>query len=207
MNLDEQLRPWTKELSTENFEIFLEYTRGFCEKYDRSIKLVKQKTVKMDGVRVGGWCDGETMTVATKSDLFEDTYIHEFSHLTQAVEGTEVWENYPDIWSSLGTPRNGLGCWDDYLKTIAVEHDCEKRSLQFIKKYRIMNPGYYALRANIYLLYYQYVYLTNTWHSSTQCIYDTRLTEILPMRLLPLKYFNTINMEYMKIFSEAFDKK
>jgi hypothetical protein len=194
------------QINHENFQNFVDYTNFYCEKHDKNITIADRKNVKMDGVSVSGWCDGDTMTVARKNELFEQVYVHEFAHLTQAVEGLSLWENYPDIWSEMNSGHMKISKWDDFFAIIALERDCESRALRLIKKFDIMNSENYAIYANLYLFYYQYVFLTNAWHSNKD-IYSSPVIDKMPTKLLPLSHFKNINMTYVKMFDTYFNPK
>lgn len=193
--------------SPENFEIFRAFAEDYCDRHNKTIKVYNRKSVTENGAKYGGWCDGETMVVASKNNLFEDLFVHEFSHMTQAVENAPIWQQRGDIWQGLSKNKIKISHWPDYLKTIELERDCERRSINFIRKFKIMDDGKYARRANLYLYYYQFVFLTNKWHDSTSIYQAEQICELMPDKLLPAKIFNKIDMDVMQLFQKHFYKR
>ena len=191
------------KVNSRNFKKFEEYARNYCEKHNKTITLIPNKTVSQEeykDFKCAGFCDGDEMVVATKNPRFETVFIHEFAHLTQAVERIPMWYESGDIWSALQKGKVSLGKWDEFVKVIAVERDCERRSLNLINKFNIISPEIYAQNANIYLYYYQYVFMTACW-SRRKSLYECKeLRELVPTKLLPANHFKNINMEVMKCF-------
>ena len=198
------------KINIKNFEKFEEYARNYCTKHDKIITLVPKKTVYQDGFKqfkCSGFCDGYEMVVAKKSPRFHTVFIHEFCHLAQMVDSAAKWTDSGDIWSDMEKGKVSLKKWGEFMKTIAVERDCERRSLNFIKKFNITCPENYARNANIYLYYYQYVFMTGNWGQKKSPYECEDLYNLMPPKLLPASHFNNINMEAMKCFSDFFKRK
>lgn len=196
-----------RKVNSKNFAKFKAFAESYCSKRGKKIIIINKKSIAENGARYGGWCDGKEMVIAGKHKLFEDIFIHEFSHMTQAVEDTQIWRENGDIWTGLAKKKVKILDWPEYIKTIELERDCEKRALKFIKKYQIMNCGIYAKKANMYLYYYQFVFLNKKWENSTS-IYDCQeIYDKMPEKLLPMSAFQNINMEIAQIFAEFFKKK
>lgn len=197
------------KINLKNFHKFEEYAREYCQKHGKTITLVPRKTVAQEefkDFKCSGFCDGDEMVLATKNPNFYTIFVHEFAHLTQAVERIPMWYESGDIWSALQKGKVSLRQWEDFVKVIAVERDCESRALKLIKKFNITDPEIYAQNANIYLYYYQYVFLTNLW-SRRKSLYEcTKLRELVPKRLLPADHFSNINMEVMTCFFDYYKK-
>lgn len=197
------------KINIKNFKKFEKYAINYCKKHDKTITLVPQKTVSQEefkDFKCAGFCDGDEMVVATKNQNFHTVFVHEFAHLTQAVERIPMWDESGDIWSAIQKGKVSLGKWDEFVNVIAVERDCERRSLNLIKKFNITNPEIYAQNANIYLYYYQYVFMTQRW-SGRKSLYDCKeLRNIVPKKLLSAKHFGNINMEVMTCFFNYFKR-
>jgi hypothetical protein len=198
------------KINIKNFEKFEEYARNYCAKHGKIITLVPKKTVYQDGFKqfkCSGLCDGYEMVVAKKSPRFHTVFVHEFSHLTQMVDAPSRWTDSGDIWSGMENGKVSLKQWQEFVKTIAMERDCERRSLNLIKKFDITCPEHYARNANIYLYYYQYVFLTGNWGGNKSPYECEDLYNLMPPKLLPVSHFNNINMEVMTLFSDFFGRK
>ena len=197
------------KINIKNFKKFEEYARNYCEKHDKTITLVPQKTVwqeEFKDFKCAGFCDGDEMVIATKNPKFHTVFVHEFSHLTQAVERIPIWYESGDIWSAIQKGKVSLKHWDEFVKVIAVERDCERRTLNLIKKFNITSPEIYAQNANIYLYYYQYVFMTECW-SRRKSLYECKeLRSIIPTKLLSANHFSNINMEVMTCFFNYFKR-
>lgn len=197
------------KINLKNFEKFKEYVHEYCQKHEKTITLVPRKTVSQEAFKdfkCGGFCDGDEMVVATKNPNFHTIFIHEFAHLTQAVERIPAWYESGDIWSALDKGKVSLRQWDEFVKVIAVERDCERRALNLIKKFNITSPEIYARNANAYLYYYQYVFLTKRW-SRRKSLYECeKLHDLVPDKLLPVSHFSNINMEVMTCFFDYYKR-
>jgi hypothetical protein len=198
------------KINIKNFEKFEEYAKHYCAKHGKIITLVPKKTVYQDGskqFKCSGFCDGYEMVVAKKSPRFHTVFVHEFSHLTQMVDASSRWMDSGDIWSGMENGKVSLKQWQEFVKTIAMERDCERRSLNLIKKFDITCPEHYARNANIYLYYYQYVFMTGQWSGNKSPYECEDLYNLMPPKLLPVSHFNNINMEVMTLFSDFFGRK
>jgi hypothetical protein len=194
-------------INKQGFAEFEKFARDYCGRHGKKIRIIKRKNVLLEGERCVGYCDGEELVVASKNELFEEIFIHEFAHMMQAVKNVKVWRNSGNIWEKCRSRKVSINDWPEFMKTIALERDCEKRSIELVKKFNILSPQEYSKKANMYLLYYQYVFLTQKWHNSIdiyscQSIYDT-----MPDKLLTLNSFNKIDMSIMEKFHKHFTKK
>ena len=176
------------------------------EKHEKKIIIVNAKSIKMDGVRCGGWCDEEEIVVAFKNPLFEQTYVHEFSHMQQNIQESPYWKDTSLFWKHLNKDKIAISSWDSVLEIIALERDCEKRALNHSKKWEIFDNKDYAKNANLYLHFYQYVFLKRKWIPSPS-IYHPVLAKMMPTELRPLADFKHIDMNLMCLFDECLDKK
>lgn len=192
---------------SDNFIYFFKYAKKYCQKHNKKITLVASKYLKEGSSKFGGWCDGNQITIACKNILFEQTFVHEFSHLTQAVEKSPYWINDTKIWQPLEKNKVLLKHWPLFFNVIALERDCEARALRFSKRYDLFDEKQYAKQANIYLYYYQYVFLKQKWIDSTG-IYDSKdIYDAMPSTLIKSKELKWINMDLMLLFEQELKKK
>jgi hypothetical protein len=191
---------------SENFKSFFEWSIDYLCEHKKKVKLSNSRFLNMTpSQRCSGWCDGNEIVVAFKSPLFEQVYVHEFSHMTQCVENSILWKDDFDFWNDLSKGFT-IKSYDKILEVIALERDCEKRALALSKKWDLFDNALYAKQANLYLHYYQYIFLTNKWINSTS-IYHPLILEKMSDKLQPMSCFSKIDMELMKLFHECVDKK
>jgi hypothetical protein len=184
---------------SENFVSFSEWTKEYCREHDKKIILKNTKKLKFEGGNCAGWCDGDTLSIATKAPLAAETYCHEFAHMTQAVEKSPLWETKNLFWDDLQKNKIDVKSYHSILETIELERDCEKRSLKFSKEWELFDNDLYAQLANAYLYYYQYVFLKRKWFPSSQ-IYNPIIVDLMPTKLLPADTFKKIDMDLMHVY-------
>lgn len=190
----------------KNFKDFFEWTTDYLHENNKKVKIVNKENVIFEGSECSGWCDDNEIVVALKNPLFEQVYCHEFSHMTQVVENSPVWKNNYKFWDDIKNKKFDKLNWDSVMEVIELERDCEIRSMKFSKKWDLFNNEVYARFANLYLYYYQYVFLTKTWVDSTS-IYHPMLIDIMPTKIQSLQKFNLINMPLMTLYNECLHKK
>jgi hypothetical protein len=191
---------------SDSFKEFFNWSKEYLKENDKKIIIKNTNFLRSDGVRCGGLCYEDKIVMAFKNPLFEEIYVHEFSHMQQKIEGSKLWEyDSSFFWNSLAKNKTEINCWENVLGIIALERDCEKRALKHSKKWNLFNNEEYIKRTNLYLCFYQYVFLKRKWPNSTT-IYIPDLIELMPKKLLPLSYFNKIDMELMKAFDYHIEK-
>lgn len=182
-------------MSNKNFHDFFLYAKGFAEGHGIEIKI--RNTKKVYGC--SGYFDGTELVVARKCQFFEEVFVHEFAHMMQAFDEEPVYENCPDIWTPLSKGLE-IQDWDSVYKVIVMERDCESRALKIAKKWNLFDRTLYAQRANAYLYFYHFVFLTKTWGKQYTNIYHKEIINKMPKKLLPEENFKTINMDLMMIY-------
>ncbi len=136
--------------------------------------------VSMDGIQCNGiFIDHPSpmlVTACNKSQhLWLPILVHESCHMDQWIEQSKVW-----IDSKIGSldKMDILSLWlngyvelnaqqlDNYIRSIRdVELDCEKRTVEKIKKYGLpIDPKEYTQRANAYVLFYNHMMKTRKWY-------------------------------------------
>jgi hypothetical protein len=191
---------------SKNFKDFFDWSIHYLEKHNKKVVIVNAKCVREDGNKYGGWCDGDEIVVARKMPKFEETYVHEFSHMNQAVENSPLWDVGDKFWRQLQRKTLQISSWEEVIKIISLERDCERRSILHSKQWDLFDNESYAQNANLYLYYYQFVFLKRQWMPSPT-IYHPFLVNEMPKKLMPLSSFKSINMPLMMLFNECLDKK
>jgi len=190
---------------SKNFKKFFDWSIDYLAKHEKKVVIVNSKSVFQDGIRCSGWCDGNEIVVARKNKLFQEVYVHEFCHMQQNIEDSPYWKDTSLFWRHLEKDKIAINSWDSVLDIIHLERDCEKRAIRHSKKWELFNNQIYAKTANLYLYYYQYVFLKRKWLNSTS-IYHPFLIQEMPDKIVPLSEFKTINMPLMQLFEDCLGK-
>lgn len=187
-----------------------------CKVYDVDLILSSDISVNItDGIKVGGYFSDDSdgtkpvLACAIGQPNFERAitlFAHESSHLDQ-------WSEKNDLW----VRSNGISIIDDWLEgkevdeekldraiktTIDLELDCEKRTIDKIKKYKIpIDITEYKQRANAYILFYNYVRKHRKWSTPGNPPYGDKIYSYAPKRWIK-NYYDYIP----KKLEKAFDK-
>ena len=184
---------------------FIKTVRDKCVKHN--IFFLSKNTVKLkvNGINVGGYFNEEangdfkgTLATALKCPDYMDILVHEFSHMEQYIEKTNIWKG-----------ANQCGPMDDWLlgkdvKNIEeridqvkwLELDCEKRTVKNMIKYNLpVNISSYIQKANSYILFYNYIKETRLWckiGNSPDEKSNKSLWSLCPDKFMPRSYYKTI---------------
>lgn len=195
------------ESCSPNFQSFFKWSQEYLKENGRTCKIHNTHYIKSEGAKCGGVCDGQHIKVAFKNPLFEETYVHEFSHLQQAVEYSPFWRAYDSgFWYDMENKTISFDSWDSVCSIIALEHDCESRVIEHSKKWNLFDNEEYARRSNVYLHYYQYLFLRGKWSNSTT-IYRPQLVRMMPAKIQDVSEFTKIDINLMKAFEENLSNK
>lgn len=189
-----------------NFKKFFAFALDYLDTHDKELVIHSTEKIKYqnDSGECTGWCDGDSIEVARRLHLFEETFAHEFCHMTQAVEQTVLWNNHQTstFWEDLVLNNtDALSLWNEMYKTIKLEQNCEARVLKLNKQWQLFDPILYAKQANAHLHFYHYVYLTRNW----DCVGDLYCDELLscmPSKLCSPQNLKHINMNIMNTYSK-----
>lgn len=188
-----------KTVNKKNFAKFFEWSKKYLKENKKELRITKYRTMRLsNGDKCQGWCDGNTLAVASGGRKFEETYCHEFSHITQSVEDIQLWQDYladPDCRSSI------TASWDSIMSVAMLERDCEIRSLNFSNKWGLFNSEVYAQETNLYLFYHQYLFLRKKW-INTSTIYRRPLIKLMPKKIITAKTLSKIDMNLMLEFDK-----
>lgn len=190
---------------SKNFKKFFNWSIDYLGKYDKKVIIVNNKSVVQDGIKCSGWCDDEEIVIARKNPFFQEVFVHEFCHMQQNIQESPYWKDTSLFWRHLSKDKVAINSWDSVLDIISLERDCERRAISLSKKWKLFDNKIYAKRANLYLYYYQYVFLKRKWTNSTS-IYHPYLVDVMPDKILPMSQFKTINMPLMQLFEDCIDK-
>jgi hypothetical protein len=191
----------------KNFQNFFLWSIKYLDRHNKKLTISNTKKVIADGMPCSGWCDGIEIVIAVKNPKFEQVYVHEFAHMQQAVEEAECWKDCDKFWNDLQKQKLSLDSWACALDIIKLERDCERRALLLNKKYNLFDPEKYAQEANLYLYYYHYVFVKRKWKYGMNKLYQSKLCDKMPKKLLPNSHFSTIDMDIMLEFDKISKRK
>jgi hypothetical protein len=174
---------------TRKEKAFVELVKAECKKNGVKYKLNPVKYLKLSGnIRCSGYFDdGEkpTLAVAMNKPTAIEILVHEYSHMTQWLDGIDLWKQGGvgvtkiDKWLS-GKKISGI---DEAFETaIALELDNEKRSVKNIKKFGLeIDVDLYIKKANSYLQFYLWMKETRKWSNPNNLPYENRaLLAVMP---------------------------
>lgn len=167
------------ETDKEKVKSFIKNLQERCKENNINL-LIKNKTgipyVTDNGFMVNGYFDEESKTLACAAgkDISQwlTILIHESSHMDQYLEQVSEWTdnlglNETGKWLA-GDDNADMKMVTDEIKTsIAVELDCEKRTVQKIKKWgldNIVDTDEYVQKANAYILFYLWMKENRKWY-------------------------------------------
>jgi hypothetical protein len=154
-----------KEASENNINLILSPNSGVAFTTDES------------SILCNGYFDGDTRTLACAmgKDLsyWLIILIHESCHMDQFLEGVSEWtENIgldeTDKWLS-GNDNVDMNKIDEEIRTsMIIEIDCEKRTVDKIKKYELdslIDITEYIQKSNAYILFYLWMRKNRKWYT------------------------------------------
>jgi hypothetical protein len=175
-----------------NIEKFIEDLKQTCK--ENNIDIILSEDTHVDypnsDMRVNGYfTDKPTPRLATAIGKPEEQWveilIHESSHMDQYLENIDAWKNLfvtedkdatdlMDEWLS-----SKIELDDEELNRIIglsqnIELDCEKRSIEKIKKYGIsVDVDKYIQKANAYVYFYSIIKKYRKWYKPGKEPYNT----------------------------------
>ena len=179
-----------------------------CIQNKISFKLQYTSHVDIDGLPCSGYFDEKTLCVAVNKKKEMDwlmVLVHEDCHLDQWLEGSEYWVPDKDAISIVegwiaGKKYTKKRLLQGFNNTIAVELDCEKRSVLKAKKYKLpLNMKQYIQQANSYLFAYAASYHTKKWYKSPY--ENVKIWSKMPDEFLELPEYLSRFKEFENLFS------
>lgn len=156
-----------------NFSKILSDVALKCAKHEINLRLESVDFLDKDTLACSGYFDEKTLAVATKKDTRLEwvlILLHEFCHLKQWAEDAPCWvsdKNSLDIvegWVMENKTFSKKRLLNGFRNAVAVELDCEKRTIKLAKKYEIkFNRKVYIQQANAYLYSYVYALHNRQW--------------------------------------------
>jgi hypothetical protein len=192
-----------------NTEEFIRHVKLECKKHNVKCVLKPTKTVRLtdDNDRCSGYFDEENLVVAMNRPDALQILVHEYCHLTQWAEQSELWvasvknNSHDKLYRWLaGENVRGID------KAISIcrdlELDNEKRAVKMLKRFNLpIDTDVYIKKANAYVHFYNYMRVSRKWSTPKNSPYkNERLVETMS---------NKFDMDYenlpdnlLKIFIE-----
>lgn len=184
---------------------FVNFVKQECKKHNVICDLRKTKYLRIDGLVCSGafFPEGKLVVAMKNPDSYE-VLVHEYCHMTQALENGDVWKNHQKI-----SNKEFTGWFNDkpstnikqYIKwIIAAELDNEKRSVKLIKKLKLdfIDIDLYIKKANLYIQFYNWVLLHRKWTKPNKPLHKSKKL----IGLVPKKF----TMDYSKISKRLEDR-
>jgi hypothetical protein len=150
----------------------------------------KSVTSPGDNVLVAGYfCDeSRKLAVATGDPDWVGTFAHEASHMDQFVDGSEYWTDDLDgayevlVLATESPDKVSQEELKDALnKIVLLEADCERRTIEKIKQYKLpVDLEDYARKANAYLYWHTAILYYRKWYSRGKSPTKMGITKTLP---------------------------
>ena len=165
----------------KSYENFLELVKKKCKKHGVKLDIRNTTFVKLDNIKCSGYFDGgdkPRLVVAGKRPDMASILVHEFAHLTQWVEGIELWDASNDSINKLTEWLGGKRI-KNIRKHIELcrelELDNEKRASKYVKKYNLgIKVSDYIRRANAYVLFYNCLLVSRKWSNPKNSPYTNK---------------------------------
>lgn len=175
-----------KNIKTFIGESILKYS-----KLGMNIVFKPQQYLKEGKITYTGEANETGIVIATQGDIMTwiQVFVHETCHLDQCIQrpkwfnNSDAYLNDFNIWLKGETVKN---IRKTVAKIIELEHDCEERSIEKIKKNKLeINLKTYTQQSNAYLLGYMASKKNKKW---TDKPYENKeLYMKLPSKLMSLK--------------------
>lgn len=174
----------------------------------KHIEFIPTNKLNVGAIVCTGEATKEKLRIATggNQDDWLPVFIHETSHLDQDTESPlwfqECEESGKEFEQWLDGKVEHKHPESIAAKVIALEHDCEQRSLAKITKYKLpVDPIEYAQKANAYLLSYAITIANRQWESTPYN--DPAIWKKMPEYLLGLAEVKSPSEFLLKAFRKS----
>jgi hypothetical protein len=155
---------------------FIEFAKSECKKHGVKFKPYKRSYVKLtDDIKCGGYFDDGSdsgkpvLAFAQGREDFIELMVHEYCHMTQWLDGIELWEICSDSMTIIDEWLSGEDHPDKLVECAInnsrdLELDNEKRAVKIFKEWNIpVDLELYTKKANAYVNFYNYMKTTRKW--------------------------------------------
>lgn len=180
---------------TQKERKFLQWVKDQCKKHGIKTRLNNVSYLKLSGnIRCSGYFDetDRVLAVAMNRKDWVEILVHEYCHLTQWVDGIDLWEkggvgiSKVDEWLA-GKRVANIKKYLGYNRDLELEN--EKRSVALIKEWGLnVDLDMYIKKANAYVQFYNYLYHSRKWSDPKNSPYgNQKVVEAMPTKF-NLKY-------------------
>lgn len=170
----------------ENLREWVDWEITKSNAVDCPVKLLNNRRVIMDGLGCSGYFGDEPLELVVAcgkpSRDWLKILVHETCHRDQWAENSRWWrykvDGYDPLiwlheWLSGETNLRGKKLSDVLTGSAMIELDCEKRSVEKIKKYELpIDLWEYRKKANAYVWFYQAMRYTRRWYAKGKSPYQ-----------------------------------
>lgn len=195
----------------DKVKLFIADLRKKCEEKGIKLKIENRPGIPYtddDSMMVNGYFDEDNKVLACAVgkdiEFWLTILIHESSHMDQFLESDPSWTNLlgldqTDAWLA-GGEGNPEEMEKEIKASISVELDCEKRSVEKIKKWgldSIVDVVEYTQKSNAYILFYHWMYKSRKWYTIGREPYNNKdIVSRMP---------KDFNIDYSKLTPEIED--
>jgi hypothetical protein len=172
-----------------------------------NFRLEYTDSVDQENLPCSGYFDEKTLAVAVKKPRiidWLDVLVHESCHLDQYLEKSKYWVSdkkslfVVEAWIH-GKKVNKKDLQTGFTNTVALELDCEKRTVKKLKKYNIpFNEKQYIRKANAYLFSYGYTLANKKWYPKPY--ENTSITKKMPVTFLKVDNYLDFTNKHLQYY-------
>lgn len=168
---------------------FIAFVKEECKKNGVIFKPYKRSYIKLsDDIKCGGYFDDGSDPSARKATLafaqgrkdFIELMVHEYCHMTQWIDGIDLWEICSDSMEIIDEWLSGV----EHPKKLVdsainnsrnLELDNEKRAVNIFKKWDLpVDINLYIKKANAYVNFYNYMKVSRKWSDPENSPYTNK---------------------------------
>lgn len=197
----------TKQISLRqnaNVKKFLKELKETCKENRVGLKLIPKKAIRIEGNELAGCFGGARPEIwcATRRKDWLQILVHESCHMDQFLYDKKMWKK--------GDSCDQLYYWlrgknyrniNTHINNVQdLETDCEKRSVEKIKKYGLpIDTTEYVKKANAYIYFYTYIKTFRKWTDHERSPYTLEgIWKKMPSKFL--KSYRKLPQEYKRLF-------
>lgn len=180
---------------------FIAHVKEECHEHGVKLSFRRGRRVNSgDNVLCSGYFDDHGMarlSVATGDGLehWLPVLVHEFCHMQQWKENTEVWRNAKEeklfAWLGGKITLSKRGLMTQFRYARDLELDCERRSVRMIERWRLpIDIPAYIKAANAYLAFYAVLRDHQIWYVEA----PYRVPQIL--KIMPARFMTKYQLDY-----------
>lgn len=194
---------------------FIAKVKSKCEQHGIELQVDLSERIDINGWKVSGvFLEKDNprklgIAIGKPFEKWFAVFLHETSHMDQAIENASVWANYSALQLDFDNyligeppPSEMVAAFENAVDvTVLMEADCEQRSLSKIKKYELpLDAKTYCKGANAYLLYYQWLKKRYLWYKTAPYDIPEILEKMPPLLAHPSYYLKDLTKREKDLF-------